>query len=703
MRRFIRLVTAFVSLAGASVLALPTAHATSAAGSVTSTPLAPPAAVNGLTLKGVVSARDGGMYYGYQNASGNNYTLVKQKADGTFDTTFAGTGSATVTGLNVTGGAFTNRAFRLTSDLNGRWWAVSTSFGVTGPVAQVSTGTQTAATVATTEFTAAMLAPKCAAAFPTSTASSWGIQNVMILPKRTSGAWMSFLCSAQGGVEPSNATAVLPLKSDLTIDTSVTPIGMSAAWGATSTCILAAGAVADPTGAAGTPEMWVFRQMHNKQTGGICDLNGFTAAQVSGYDVLQISSTGSVSRFAIASAGDATDGQFSGRLDPGGRFIFSGASYADSSKLIMGRINANGTLDTTVGTNGYLTLSAGAAPAGALTVRATVAGLITTANSVYMAVQLFDSTQNNYSCQGSNQVTFGWRMALVSLTSGFVSSFGTNGVGSRVTITASESMGCTFYTGGSSVALDGTPRNITAASSGFTYNTWQTVADATGGSEGGTGTGGYTKDTGGAPSKGESTPTATTDNTVYAKLPATVGTNVAIQVLTSSQSKSQMLKSATPKTCLTLTTSIVTTATGKCLVRVLTKNDKATLRTLSTKVTTTATAVGTTLTASDPLQFSIVSWKISTASKAALTKLADTAKTASRVLIVGHSGMLYDTEAFNVNISVQRAAAVKAALQAAGVKTPISLVGIGSAAPLTTSKTESAQAKNRRVVLYFYP
>ena len=73
---------------------------------------------------------------------------------------------------------------------------------------------------------------------------------------------------------------------------------------------------------------------------------------------------------------------------------------------------------------------------------------------------------------------------------------------------------------------------------------WAPPTGANGGGDGGTGSGGATTDTGGAPSKGSgssSSAVATTDTTVYAKLPVSVGMNSAVQVLTATQSKTQVL------------------------------------------------------------------------------------------------------------------------------------------------------------------
>lgn len=57
----------------------------------------------------------------------------------------------------------------------------------------------------------------------------------------------------------------------------------------------------------------------------------------------------------------------------------------------------------------------------------------------------------------------------------------------------------------------------------------------------------------------------------------------------------------------------------------------------------------------------------------------------------------------NFVISHNRAVAVRAALVAAKVKAPITAVSRGTIEQISTAKTESAQAKNRRVVVYLVP
>lgn len=700
MRRFIRLSTALASLVGVVTLASPVARA--AAGDVTTTNVTPPAAITGLTSTAVTAARDGGMYFVY--ASGDNYKVFKAKADGTTDTTFGVGGISTVVGFAGT------KRMALTSDLQGKWWTIiSPASGTFAPKISVAgpSGDPTASWTIPNSDLLAM----CASAYPTLTPTTWVANNGRVLVRRSSGFWLSYTCT--GNNNSSQVTgenlSVMAAYTDAGVrDVAIPVIGMNNAHGSSGQCFFN-NFIADPTAPVTAPEMYVLRTETTLVSNGNCTANtsGLTAANTTGYSLLSVASNGTVTGKNIASNGDATDGNLSGRIDPGGRIVAFNSNLANTSTMSIRRIKTDGTLDTTIGTGGVLSLPIGAAPAGQNSVRANAAGIITTPTKVYFSVLITDQTTASTICQNTNSFTWGYRYAVVSPTDGLLNTFGTNGVGARTSITMPENTQCLgSLGGGGSVDTAGVSRYVRFDNGVTKLDKWEAPVGTNGGGDGGTGSGGATSDTGGAPSKGESstsTSTANVDNTVYTKLPAAITANTAIQVLTAAQAKTQVLTTRTPKVCLTLTTSIVVTGTGTCTVRVLSKADKTTLRTLTSKSSTKATTVGTTITASDPLKFSIVSWKLSAASKAQIAKLAETAKTASRVLVVGHTGMLFENEAANQHISTFRAAAVKAALQKAGVKTPFSVVGMGSRVPLTTTKTESAQAKNRRVVLYFFP
>ena len=703
MRRISSLFVSFALAAGVVTIATGSARATTAAGVSTTTTANGPAAVSGLTIAGVTSARDGGMYFAYQNATGDNYSMVKQKADKTFDTTFGTAEVVTVPGapLPMGGG---NRRMSIVSDLDNKWWTVSSASGGTGNIAAVATGGATGQPTAQANFTFATLAATCAAALPAYSPSSWLIGTVNLFAKRTSGVWMMFFCSGNASA-PANAMVLVALKNDLSIDTSIPSVALTEAQGSSAQC-RTAGVISDPTGPAGSPEIWVSRQEHTKlDQMGTCFFPS-AASDVSGYDILRISSTGVVTRTAVASAGDAFDARFSLRLDAGGRPLMVGASYADTSKLVMARLKTDGTLDTSVFASGFTSLPIGAAPAGATTVNATIMGIITSAEKVYISVLLTDQEKSSFSCNATTPLAFGYRTAVLSYANGYTATFGTNGVSDRVTFNAPEKAICTFLSGGSSVANTGSPRIAYTNGTSLFYTEWQRPSDATGGSEGGTGTGGYTKDTGGAPSSGESsgaTGATRTDKKIYKKLPTTVQADTALKVLSAKDAKTLDIRTTTPRICVALTTSVLMVNNGRCIVRIIDEDTKKVLRTMTTTVKAAEVEAGSLLTTDEPIMFKMASARLSKAAQDQITELAKAAENASRVVVIGHSASLGDVSAYSYAISRDRANAVRAALVKAGVKATIEIVAMSYTQPEKTAKSEKSQAKNRRAEVYIFP
>jgi outer membrane protein OmpA-like peptidoglycan-associated protein len=193
------------------------------------------------------------------------------------------------------------------------------------------------------------------------------------------------------------------------------------------------------------------------------------------------------------------------------------------------------------------------------------------------------------------------------------------------------------------------------------------------------------------------------DAKVYAKAPARVETNSAITVLKASDADDLDIVTSTPKVCIALTTSVVFTGTGRCTVRILDEDTRRVVRSFSTTVSAAESTAGTALTTDKPIMFGQVQTALSAAARAQVKELAAAATGAGRILILGHSASLYGNEVSNRFISLQRAAAVKRALIAAGVKNPISIVAMGSKDMVSTGKTEAQQALNRRVEVFIFP
>jgi outer membrane protein OmpA-like peptidoglycan-associated protein len=236
-------------------------------------------------------------------------------------------------------------------------------------------------------------------------------------------------------------------------------------------------------------------------------------------------------------------------------------------------------------------------------------------------------------------------------------------------------------------------RAINAQSAGLMMATWNAATGVTGGGEGG------------GEGAGVAGVQGRTDTKVYSrKLPTRTQVETSLNVLTKKASKTQMLRTRTPKVCVNLTRSVVLVKTGRCRIDIVNRASRRTVRSLSTWVSSKESSVGTTVTPNDPIRFAQVSRRLSRTARTQITELAETAGAARRVIIVGHSAGLTENRISNNRIALQRAARVKAALRAefkkAGVKVPISIVSVGPNAPLTTKKSNSAQARNRRVEVF---
>jgi outer membrane protein OmpA-like peptidoglycan-associated protein len=183
--------------------------------------------------------------------------------------------------------------------------------------------------------------------------------------------------------------------------------------------------------------------------------------------------------------------------------------------------------------------------------------------------------------------------------------------------------------------------------------------------------------------------------------------DTTLNVLNKKASKTQMLRTRTPKVCVNLTQSVVLVKAGTCRLEVLDKSTKRVVRRLSTRVRTDETTAGTTVNGQDAISFQRISTRLSASARAQVAELATTAAEAKRVILIGHTALLTENNVSNNRIALQRAARVKAALRAefkkAGVKVPISIVSVGSQAPISTKKSESRQTVNRRVEVYLIP
>ena len=394
-------------------------------------------------------------------------------------------------------------------------------------------------------------------------------------------------------------------------------------------------------------------------------------------------------------------------IDPQGRWnattstSMSGPSSSQTTYFV--RLTPDGAFDTTVGASGMkeMTNLPTTVTVGGTSVRMNynISGFATTATGILFTGFASAMNPSSFSCTNPPNTTNSLYPFYITLDTGLLTTYGTGGLGDAITLESPGSDTCTsnlsrtsFINAKGQHMYFAETRAINAQSAGLMMATWNAATGVTSGGEGGGAVGTMSR----------------TDNKVYSRrLPTTTQEGTALKVLTKKASRTQMLRSTTPKICVTLTESVVLVDEGRCRVQIVNKSDRRVVRSLSTRVRSTDVEVGTTVEVEDAIPFARVSTRLSKSAREQVVELAESAATAKRIILVGHTALLTEATVSNNFISLQRAAAVKAALQAefkkAGVNVPISITALGSRAPLTTRSSEAAQSRNRRVDIYVMP
>ena len=398
-------------------------------------------------------------------------------------------------------------------------------------------------------------------------------------------------------------------------------------------------------------------------------------------------------------------------IDPQGRWNASvrpmqlgGQQGPSQTATQFVRLLPDGTFDPANGTNGIKEMSS-LPPTVVINgttvyMNYSISGYATTATGILFTGFAFASS---FSCAGMPPYPDSTRSIYpyyVSPETGLLTTFGTNGLGDPLVVEDLGSDSCSsagivrssFINSNGQHQYFAQLRAIGSQTAGLNMTTWERAEGVTGGGDG----------------VGAVGATGRTDTKVYSrKLPVRTQVDTTLNVLTKKASKSQMLRTRTPKVCVNLTRSVVLVKIGTCRLEVIDKSTKRVLRRISTRVRSTDATVGTTVDSQDTIRFSRISTRLSASARAQIAELATTAAEAQRVILIGHTALLTEDTVSNNRIALQRAARVKAELKkqfkAAGVKVPISIVGVGSRAPLTTKKTEARQSTNRRVEVYLIP
>ena len=389
-------------------------------------------------------------------------------------------------------------------------------------------------------------------------------------------------------------------------------------------------------------------------------------------------------------------------IDPTGRWngLFRSMGMTQSTSAIR---LSKGVLDTTLGENGLKSLTLPSTiTVGGTSVRMSysIGGVVSAGNDVYFTgvAQSSSGTSNNV-CSSTATITQTYYPYYLSFDTGLLTTYGTSGLGTAGSLSVIENAPCNQLTA-LTTYVDPTGRigfvsSVAALGSqvaGYIGFKWDAAQGVTSGSDGDVGT---------ATSTGSA---GRVDKKVYSnKLPTVVQPDSALTVLTAKQAKSLDIRSTTPKICVALTTSVLLVNPGRCVVQIIDEDTRKVLRSMTTTVKKNDVEAGTTLTTDEPIMFKAAKTKLSKEALAQVAELAEAAKDASRIVVIGHSAAIGEVSKYSYAISRDRANAVKAALVKAGVKATIEVVALSYSQPETTKKTEASQAKNRRAEVFIFP
>ena len=194
-------------------------------------------------------------------------------------------------------------------------------------------------------------------------------------------------------------------------------------------------------------------------------------------------------------------------------------------------------------------------------------------------------------------------------------------------------------------------------------------------------------------------PSSTTrlDNRVYTTPPTSIGASVMVNVVSAASMRSLYLRSATPKTCLAAGRTVVTTSPGACVVLMRSLKSREVLKRWKTTVVAADNGIGSTVRVAAGVMFSKTSPFAYRRSLSVALKEVEGSRAA---LVVGHTAILTGNTQENYILSVKRARNVSLSLKNVA---SVQHVGVGGDVPLSTRLTESEQAQNRRVAIYYVP
>ena len=199
---------------------------------------------------------------------------------------------------------------------------------------------------------------------------------------------------------------------------------------------------------------------------------------------------------------------------------------------------------------------------------------------------------------------------------------------------------------------------------------------------------------------------ATTSTFTTTEVAATHTVLSALRLMTTNQSKTFFINPLTPKVCLGSGSNLAFIGTGRCTVQILRRSNGSVVATRTTKVvdgTVTPSDIVVALQPPTVVYFNGGTALVKTSSKKDINALAPTARTASSVIVAGHSGNMGGESSNLVVLSQKRANAVRALLRGRGVNQTIAIWSFGATKPVTSSKSNAKQDLNRRAEIYLIP
>ena len=201
-------------------------------------------------------------------------------------------------------------------------------------------------------------------------------------------------------------------------------------------------------------------------------------------------------------------------------------------------------------------------------------------------------------------------------------------------------------------------------------------------------------------------PTAPSSTLTITDLGSTQIVRSAARLLTENQAKKYLINPLSPTVCLGAGHNLLFIKTGRCTAQVVLRSNGKIVSTVVTKVNSgTVVPSDVVVAVSEPTIAYFIDGTalVKPASKKAIALLASSAKTASSIVVTGHSGNIGGEQANMVQLSQKRAAAVRSLIRSRGTSRTIAIWSFGASVPLTSSKSNKKQDLNRRSEIYIIP